>query len=251
MQKIGLISFIAALTVASSALAIESSDFYVKGGVGYEILPSKIRLESQKYKAGTAAPSVVDGDVKQGSSYNSGNLDGAILSAGLGYKIAEEFRTDLMFDYRLKQKQKYSFPVAAFYQPATGVDSLVLHNHEITRESWAVVMNVYYDFTNTSEFTPFINAGLGYGSVKIKGLFTAQDANTKAKSSFVWNIGGGIAYKIADEIYTDLAYKLTSMESSSANKDQKLIDENQPMAEVKMKGSKMSHSANLGLRVEF
>lgn len=302
MKKISLLSAIALIAAAGSASAGEIGGFYFKGGIGYEMAPGKMKFKSQGYvptgssadtTAGTdityGPPMELSGEVLSGESVNSKNFSGISFSAGLGYKITDALRTDLSFDYKAKQKAKFSIPAGAYLTPsqtnATALPDVVtdpvvsavadgkntqLINHEFSRDSWVIMMSLYYDFINTSNFIPFVNGGLGYSSVKNKGLVDTSstpanknvDNHTKSKSSFAWSVGGGVAYKISDGMYTDIAYKLTGMKAETVNADEAAMkgpaagtaaDEalGSQKAVIKMKTPELSHSINLGLRVEF
>ena len=83
-----------------------------------------------------------------------------------------------------------------------------------------IFANVYYDFRNTSAFTPYFGLGLGMALVKAKGEYPGDfSLGSKTTTNFAWNIGAGVAYAFTDMISLDLAYRFVSPGKGKTKKD--------------------------------
>ena len=69
------------------------------------------------------------------------------------------------------------------------------------------LLNGYYDFKNTSSFTPFLSAGLGVSNVEVDSGGSADD------TVFAYQLGAGVAYAITDKFFVDLKYRYFATEN--------------------------------------
>ena len=126
--------------------------------------------------------------------------------------------------------------------------------------------NAYYDFHNSSAFTPYVGLGLGLSFVEMKGKYNgtwnspwgsasySDSYGTKSTTNFAWNLGGGVSYAITNQIGLDLGYRFVwigkgetkkySMSYSYAGND--YVDTEY----FKTKDLKM-HQVMLGMRYTF
>lgn len=86
-----------------------------------------------------------------------------------------------------------------------------------------IFANVYYDYHNETDFTPYIGGGVG-------AAFVGTESN------FAWNAGTGVAYSITDNLKASLGYRFVSFGQFE--------DRNTT-------GVLYSHEALLGLRYTF
>ena len=82
--------------------------------------------------------------------------------------------------------------------------------------SKTVFFNGYYDFTNTSKFTPFVGGGIGFSmnNTKTNGSLTngtLPAEGTINKTDFAWNVGGGVAYALTEHISLDVTYRYADL----------------------------------------
>lgn len=78
--------------------------------------------------------------------------------------------------------------------------------------------NVYYDFHNQSDFTPYIGAGLGAARLKGESKVSSggyKFSGSKTEWDFAWNVGAGVAYKLTDMVSLDLGYRYSDFGSIS------------------------------------
>ena len=82
---------------------------------------------------------------------------------------------------------------------------------EMTFNSTTLLANVYYDFHNSTAFTPSIGAGLGlafnYLGVDTEYYNGYGDSMDDRQTNFAWQVGVGVAYAINENIAVDAAYR--------------------------------------------
>lgn len=82
---------------------------------------------------------------------------------------------------------------------------------EMTFNSTTLLANVYYDFHNSTAFTPYIGAGLGlafnYLGVDTEYYNGYGDSMDDRQTNFAWQVGVGVAYAINENIAVDAAYR--------------------------------------------
>lgn len=76
------------------------------------------------------------------------------------------------------------------------------------------LFNLYYDFDNDTNFTPYLTAGVGFTSLQIKDFSLPATATDPAFAStndedlvFTYQIGCGVAYAIERNISIDINYR--------------------------------------------
>ncbi len=126
------------------------------------------------------------------------------VAIALGYDFYPRFdtpvRLDLEYTMRLKTKEESYYSL-----PSIGGD-IKTHMNLNT-----LMLNAYYDFYNSSRFTPYLTAGLGiafinsntfYETLSTMGIF--QATNT---TNFAWQIGTGVGIELTKNIALDIGYK--------------------------------------------
>ena len=63
-----------------------------------------------------------------------------------------------------------------------------------------VMANGYYDINTDSKITPYLMVGAGIADVDVSW-------STKSMTSFVWQVGAGVGFKVDDNITLDLGYR--------------------------------------------
>lgn len=227
--------------LASSAYAAGADQFYFKGAVGYGINKGK----TQEYENGKK--------VKAQEADKGVRAKGVILEAALGYHVSDEFRAELGLIHSLKHK------VVAVQKNATAEEKKEAKKNAPSHSFTALMVNGYYDFNNTSDFTPYIGVGVGYAinqhSKKNSGTDAeAKHTTIKAANTIALSAAAGIAYKINDNMVAELGYKMLYVPYNmtgkiSAHKDENGLDVD--ASTMKMKFSAINHTVNLGLRVSF
>ncbi|MFT3959664.1 MAG: outer membrane beta-barrel protein [Desulfovibrio sp.] len=97
-----------------------------------------------------------------------------------------------------------------------------------TKGEWNIqtlFMNAYWDFHNSTAFTPYVGAGAGLGFIKskYKSELSANgnsdsDSVTQYDTVFAWNAGAGCSYAFTEHFSADLAYRFVGLGYTEINK---------------------------------
>jgi opacity protein-like surface antigen len=132
------------------------------------------------------------------------SLGGGTLGYGLDFaKKGINVRTELELGFSSKASYNES------YSDEDGKNDVSLKF-----EKQYLLLNGYYDFRNSTPFTPFIGAGIGLARVKASlGLGYADSegsfslSQSKSKVNFVYQVGAGASYEASENISLDLGYR--------------------------------------------
>ncbi|WP_297217138.1 outer membrane beta-barrel protein [uncultured Desulfovibrio sp.] len=75
-------------------------------------------------------------------------------------------------------------------------------------------LNAYWDFHNSTNFTPYIGAGVGMAFINSKyevEMDGWSDSVQETNTVFAWNAGVGCAYAFTDNLSADLAYRFVGL----------------------------------------
>ena len=145
-----------------------------------------------------------------------------IMGLGLGAKINDYFRTDVIVSYRGWGKTHFK-------------------NSSKDADTWAipVLANIYGTMPIHEKMGVYAMAGLGYAYNKTKGI---PEAGGKGSHRFAWNVGAGVEYKMNDCWTFDLGYRYTDLGKA------RLKD---ATAAIKTKEDLKSHDILLTARYNF
>jgi len=151
--------------------------------------------------------------------YVSGNIgfakaDDSELTDSTGITVDTEFDTGLSFGAALgydfntlrvegeisyQQNDIDKIGTEGDYFDATG-DAVVL----------SFLMNGYYDFVNSSAFTPYVSAGLGLAQIEFNNLNISRlgfSGSSDEDTVFAYQIGAGVGYAITEKVTIDVKYR--------------------------------------------
>ena len=205
MKKILLTTAIVA-ALSANAFAIEAGKMYLKGDAGYQ---------GSNYK------NKILGD--EGSK----RLKGFSGDIGFGYALSDDIRTDMTINFsRGKGKQKtdklgaeIKYTSAGTNSTATTLEISKAGAVTATEKNVGVLFNGYYDFHNSSAFTPYLVAGLGVNRGKLDLKFAGKESNatdakdasftisSKNKTTFGYQIGLGALYEVSKDVLLDVNYR--------------------------------------------
>ncbi|MGN0008158.1 MAG: outer membrane protein [Desulfovibrionaceae bacterium] len=127
--------------------------------------------------------------------------------------------------------------------------------HLETEAQWdaqTLFANFYYDFHNSTAFTPYVGAGLGVafmnttytvnGVASVAGVSPKIELLSKSKMStnFAWNVGLGCSYAVNENFSVDLAYRFVKLGQTEVEKN-----------DMSLKTNPYSNEFSLGLRMTF
>ena len=76
--------------------------------------------------------------------------------------------------------------------------------------SLAFLLNGYYDFKNSSAFTPFVTAGIGMARIDVDDMAPSgrgMPAQSNHDTVFAFQLGFGVSYAVSDRISLDVKYR--------------------------------------------
>lgn len=135
--------------------------------------------------------------------------------------------------------------------------------NKVTIGVQTLFMNAYYDFRNSSNFTPYLGAGLGAAFVDMKGKssyvdhsdpYTSYSLGEKSSTNFAWNVGAGVAYAFTDNVNLDLGYRFVGLgEGKTQNSDSSAENGRAPGTEHQQWKTEdlYMHQVMMGLRISF
>lgn len=126
-----------------------------------------------------------------------------------------------------------------------------------------VMLNVYYDFYNASNFTPYVSVGLGLARIKRHADASVWRNNdttdnlsfyySSNKNKFAWSVGTGTDWRITDNLFADISYRYLNMGTVSAHQAAQFDNEaeNIGSAEYSTHARLNAHEFLMGLRYTF
>ncbi|MDR1777890.1 MAG: outer membrane beta-barrel protein [Desulfovibrio sp.] len=121
-------------------------------------------------------------------------------------------------------------------------------------------LNAYWDFHNSTAFTPYIGAGIGMGfinsrynlSASLDGYNFYDHSTTNTQTVFAWNVGVGCSYAFTENLSADLAYRFVGLGYTETEKTVGITDGTNSISEKQKIGfAPYANEFSLGLRFTF
>lgn len=116
---------------------------------------------------------------------------GFIVGGAIGATVYQNLRAELEFSY-----------IQANVKSIGGID--VPDGYEATSTGYNVLGNLWYDFVNDTSFTPYVGAGVGYGTTEM--TMDGSDGSYEA-AGLLYQLGAGVKFDVAENIALDLGYR--------------------------------------------
>jgi len=207
---IGLLVLAALFGTSSVALASgKASGVYITPKFTYGYLSGyDVKVERKEGYSSAWGSGEYSWDEK--FSMKSGHSFGGAIAAGYDFHRSLGAPVRLEFEYALfSDMKKKHHDIDSYGDPVTSKLNIGIQT---------LFVNAYYDFRNSSAFTPYLGFGLGMAFVGAKGEFQdvdypQYDYSLKKKSSanFAWNLNAGVAYAFTDSISLDFGYRFASI----------------------------------------
>ena len=176
------------------------------------------------------------------------------ISAAIGFDFSKVSKVNARAELEYTYKDKATFAPNTSSAIFNGVEEQAPEGfpgflvNELRSQS--LMLNGYYDFKNTSKFTPYLSAGVGVSRIENKvsinpeALGTSENITTDTNNNFTWTAGAGVAYKVTENVALDLAYRYV---------DAGETDVSQSIGGTKLKNTAdlVSHDYSLGVRYNF
>ena len=180
MKKAIKVLLVIAVVISLSSFAYSAPGFYVGGNVGIALLSDS---------------DIASSDIPVSITVSSEN--GFSTGGFIGYSFMNNFRIEGELVYQGNDADKMS--ISGYDLNLTG---------DIT--SVALFANGYYDFKNSSNFTPFVGAGIGMANVEISDFnivgVGGGDLNDD-DTVLAYHLDAGVGYEINERLTLDLKYR--------------------------------------------
>lgn len=244
---------ILSIALCSTAMAQDLQQYVsVKGTIGR--MDNKLTGDSQYnlyHPSTTAKPRPFNPiDAKNGDT-----TGGVRLAYGVIFPVAnQQLRGELEYGYngRSKLSDNYDYiisntPIYANNPVNLGITSRI--------KSQFLMANLYYDFKNSSDFTPYVGAGLGYARLKANNTASLADNSislSKSSNNFAWNLSVGVAYEISSNVALDVSYRYSDYGKVKTNGATDLSHTKLAGYDTTRTRSKVtSNEFNIGIRYTF
>ncbi|MBK8814887.1 MAG: porin family protein [Methylococcaceae bacterium] len=138
-------------------------------------------------------------------SYKEKTDTGFAASVALGYRLTDYFRLEGEGMYQSNDLNHFTAT-----RTFGGTTSNFSGSIKGERERTAFLLNAYYDFKNSTSFTPYLTAGAGGYHLRIKSSRFNPRPSRENDLDFAWQVGAGVNYQLNDRISFDLKYRYFS-----------------------------------------
>jgi len=193
-----VLAAVVALALAPAALAM-AEGLYIAPKIGYSNFKAKTGSGDEPIQIG-------------GGSSGSKSIVPFGLAVGYDFKPGYDVPLRAEFEYAYRGKKE----LIKYSDSPTGISADVDAIGKFGAQSF--FLNGYFDIHNSTPVTPYIGVGLGLAKVSVE--YKADVSNisgvpvddfklntSKTKTNLAWNIGGGAAWKIIDNLALDLGYR--------------------------------------------
>ncbi|MFM0961226.1 MULTISPECIES: outer membrane protein [Yersinia] len=197
--------------VSASALAASENGVYLSGKVGVGI--TSLSNQSLSY-----ASDRVSDDF--GSKRDS-NFAGS-LAAGYDFHPQFSLPMRLELEYtgygKANSNNNMTYDEGPFGYP--GYEGKTENNLDVQLQT--VLMNAYWDMHNSTAFTPWVSAGVGFSRLSLDQYTVSTDTqistgmvdgsvrsgnHSGSTTNFAWAVGVGVNWAIMDNVSMDLSYR--------------------------------------------
>lgn len=246
--------FLLITAISFSSLAYADNGFYtsLKSGI------SDTKFDNNKDQL-----SSTDDEFNFKDTFHNTDADKSIypnMSAAIGFDFSKvsnvNARAELEYTYKDKAKfspnlNKIMFEDDDFSETIdvpNGTPGLFINE----LRSQSLMLNAYYDFKNSSKFTPYVSAGAGVTRIKNKQTFNPEfieddSSLSDTSNNFTWAAGVGVAYQVTKNVALDLGYRYVDAGDIEFNNNN-VIEEG---INLKSTADLVSHDYTLGIRYNF
>jgi opacity protein-like surface antigen len=129
-----------------------------------------------------------------------------VFGAALGYEFDLPLRVELEYMYRTNFEHDKKPTTNGLFDSDTDLTTHTL------------MANLFYDFRNSSPFTPFVMGGIGVAVHQTDNHVTSltsyvddYEGSDVTRTEFAWNVGTGMAYDLTDNLTLDMLARYVDM----------------------------------------
>lgn len=141
-------------------------------------------------------------------------------SVAFGWNLEPSLNVPVRTELELSAQQDHQFD-SKTAPHITYNDGFVSYNYylkdSVKLQQQSMMWNTYFDWKNSSKFTPYFAVGVGATRIHAKGTLSdnsvsgtfSEDfaATSKTDFNFIWSVGIGTSYAITPNLAADLSYK--------------------------------------------
>lgn len=136
-----------------------------------------------------------DMDIENATTNTDAELDTGFAGiVSFGYKYDQSWRGEFELGYRRNDVDSAS----GFSDAGGDVDALT------------GMVNVLYDFENSSNFTPFVGAGIGVARIDADGTISGTQIVDDSDTALAGQLLAGVGYKVSDSLDLTARYSFTA-----------------------------------------
>lgn len=219
---------------------------------------------------------------------DSYGMDSGSTNTILGGNLAVGYDFYPRFNLPLRLELEYGIYGGGSSDGDSNIDTLKLTSHPLIPDSGqripgakasyqidivniqTLMANVWWDFRNSTAFTPYVGGGIGLSFIHAKGDMSLDLPNTpgtpysgdlggRTTTNFAWQLGAGCAWNITDTVALDLGYRFMSLGTARTAEEtfnKRIIEEMGVSSDLavtaqgKAKNIYM-HQVGLGIRFTF
>ncbi len=248
-------TFVAGLATSKSMAQSLLEGFYVSGKVFVSQQQNWVDPSLKLQFSGTS------GDITSPSFFSDTSF-GAAFAVGYDFypRLNVPIRMDVEYALRTTAHGQGPFDLSSL--GGDELDGALDMNSAINVQT--LMLNIYYDFHNSTRFTPYITAGAGLAFIDSSFSISADEevaaigqsidvgvGLSKFTTNFAWQIGGGVSVALSPHASLDLGYRFLSL----GNMDYKILSifdaANDTDVSLKVAGINVAHEVSLGFRYTF
>ncbi|MDR2141030.1 MAG: outer membrane beta-barrel protein [Deltaproteobacteria bacterium] len=251
----GLVVF-ACLSLTPFSAYGEDGGFYLEAKIGMSSQQVERRIVTKEaltsdFGDRLNARHVNLGDFSHGS-FGGGLAVGYDFFPSMGWPLRAEIEFIARAYKDVKENHKTNLSVTDSNGDTASEEIRVNEHSEIGIHT--ALLNLYYDFHNSSVFTPFVGAGVGlavlHGKLRraditapnLQAEFETDAEGDYGDAQFAWALGAGVNYAINQDWSLDLSYKYTNAGNNSYTAD---------IADIGLETKIQLHDVMFGVRYTF
>jgi len=163
------------------------------------------------------------------TSYQRGDMNGN-YERGSVFGLGLSLGSDLSYSSSLPIRMEAEY---LYHGNQTFTNDI---NHEISAHS--ILANAFLDIQTDTYFTPYFGGGAGLAVINDR--VTNSDSTKTSRWNFAWNLGGGLAWSINENLALDIGYRYMDL-----GKAETVIDGSSNAHNFSL----TAHEIGLGLRI--
>jgi outer membrane autotransporter protein len=167
-------------------------------------VPAPAQDMSALYIAPKVSYSFRTADISDGWNNNPVNWKDKDRDFGFGLAVGTDM--GLFYDVPLRVELEYMYRLQSEFSDGGNTAKVAAHS---------LMANGYFDINTSTDFTPYIGAGLGMAYRDAD--YTSNTLHTESDQSWnlAWNLGAGVAYHVTDTMALDMGYRYVDLGGSN------------------------------------